>query len=89
MESGSPVDYSHYIENENAALPATAIHRHAQAGYHTTRPGEKVIRIDILFDAIHGYFIYSQNLCKLYNLFIVSACSWNNDGLRFIRSFLY
>ena len=46
MESGSPVDYSHYIENENAALPATAIHRHAQAGYHTTRPGEKVIRIE-------------------------------------------
>ena len=42
MESKSPVDYSHYIENENAALPATAIHRHAQAGYHTTRPGEKV-----------------------------------------------
>ena len=46
MESGSPVYYSHYIENENAALPATAIHRHAQAGYHTTRPGEKVVRVE-------------------------------------------
>ena len=42
MEAKPPVDYSHYIENENAALPATAIHRHAQAGYNTTRSGEKV-----------------------------------------------
>ena len=42
MDRKSPKAYSHYIENENEALPATAIHRHAQAGYHTTNPGEKV-----------------------------------------------
>ena len=38
----STIDYSHYIENENENLPATSIHRHAQAGYHTTSVGEKV-----------------------------------------------
>ena len=54
MEAKPPVDYSHYIENENAALPATAIHRHAQAGYNTTRSGEKV-------STRKRWIIYCQN----------------------------
>ena len=44
MEQKAPADYCHYIENENEALPATAIHRHAQAGYTTTRLGAKASR---------------------------------------------
>lgn len=75
MEAKDPVDYSHYIENENEALPATAIHRHAQAGYNTTAPGEKVC-----FPGIETRL----SLSSLLILRILSARSWNNYRLRLI-----